>query len=67
MNEKLKNVIEYGLFKKKLTKSELAEYMNMSYPTMLNKINNAASLKISEAERLCKILNIELTELLKIN
>lgn len=67
MNEKLKNVIEYGLFKKKLTKSELAEYMNMSYPTMLNKINNAGSFKISEAERLCKILNIELTELLKIN
>ena len=67
MNDKLKEAIEYGMFKKRISKLELSEYMNMSYPTMLSKINNPGTLKISEADRLCSILNIKLTELLNIN
>jgi len=66
MNEKLKNTIEYAMFKHKITKLELSGYMNMSYPTMLSKINNPGTLKISEADRLCNILNIELTEFLNV-
>ena len=50
MNEKLKRAIEYGMFKKKISKLELSSYMNMSYPTMLSKINNPGTLKISEAD-----------------
>ena len=66
MNEKLKNVIELEMFKNKINKLELAGYMNMSYPTMLSKLSEPGTLKISEAAMLCDILNIELTELLNI-
>tara|TARA_R100000329_G_scaffold92994_1_gene77531 strand:- start:692 stop:898 length:207 start_codon:yes stop_codon:yes gene_type:complete len=66
MNEKLKNIIEYEMFRKRINKIEMAEYMQMSYPTMLSKIKSPGTFKISEADRLCKILNIELTELLNI-
>ena len=67
MNEKLKNIIELEMFRNKINKLELSEYMNMSYPTMLSKLNSPGTLKISEADRLCNILNIKLTELLNIN
>jgi len=67
MNDKLKNIIELEMFRNKINKVELSEFMNMSYPTMLSKINNPGTLKISEADRLCNILNIKLTELLNIN
>ena len=40
--------------------------MNMSYPTMLSKLSDPDTLKISEAKRLCGILNIELSEMLTI-
>ena len=66
MNEKIKNIIEYEMFKNKINKLELAGYMNMSYPTMLSKLSEPGTLKISEAARLCDILNIELTELLNV-
>ena len=66
MNQKLKGQIEYAMFKIKINKKQLASYMNMSYPTMLSKIESADTLKISEAVRLCRILDIELTELLTI-
>ena len=66
MNEKLKGQIEYAMFKNKINKKELGSYMNMSYPTMLSKIESPDTLKISEAVRLCGILNIELSELLTI-
>ena len=67
MNEKLKNIIEYEMFRKRINKIEMAEYMQMSYPTMLNKLKNPGTLKISEAERLCRILNLNLTEFLTNN
>lgn len=66
MNQKIKGQIEYAMFKNKINKKQLASYMNMSYPTMLSKIESADTLKISEAVRLCRILDIELTELLTI-
>ena len=66
MNEKLKGQIEYAMFKNKINKKELGSYMNMSYPTMLSKLSDPDTLKISEAKRLCGILNIELSEMLTI-
>ena len=63
MNQKLKGQIEYAMFK---NKKELGSFMNMSYPTILSKIESPDTLKISEAVRLCGILNMELTELLTI-
>ena len=67
MNEKLKRIIGYAMYENDLTKLELSEYMNMSYPTMLNKLKNPGTLKISEAERLCRILNLNLTDFLTNN
>ena len=64
MNEKLKRIIGYAMYENDLTKLELSEYMEMSYPTMLNKLKNPGTLKLSEAKRLCAILNLSITEFL---
>ena len=60
MNEKLKEAIEYAMFKHKVSKLELSELMNVSYPTMLSRLKNTDLMKFSEADKLCNILNMEL-------
>ena len=60
MNEKLKEAIEYAMFKHKVSKLELSELMNVSYPTMLSRLKSPELMKFSEADRLCNILNMEL-------
>lgn len=67
MNDKIKSLIGYAMYKKNISKVELSEYMNMSYPTMLNKLKDPGTLKISEADRLCRILNLNLTDFLNNN
>ena len=67
MNEKLKRIIGYAMYENDLTKLELSEYMEMSYPTMLNKLKDPGTLKISEADRICRILNLNLNEFLTNN
>ena len=64
MEENLKTAVEYAMFKNKVTKKELSDYMEMSYPTMLKYLNNLGSLKIRDANRLCNILNLNLKELI---
>lgn len=64
MEENLKTAVEYAMFKNKVTKKELSNYMEMSYPTMLKYLNNLGSLKIRDANRLCNILNLNLKELI---
>jgi|TARA_B100000424_G_scaffold113784_2_gene85696 DNA-binding Xre family transcriptional regulator len=65
MDSKIKDLIEYGMYKKKINKVQLASYMNMSYPTISTKINNGSTLKFSEAKRLGNILDIDLGKFLK--
>jgi hypothetical protein len=60
MNEKLKEAIEYAMFKHKVSKLELSELMNVSYPTMLSRLKSPELMKFSEADKLCNILNMEL-------
>ena len=60
MNEKLKEAIEYAMFKHKVSKLELSELMNVSYPTMLSRLKSPELMKFSEADRLCNILKMEL-------
>ena len=67
MNERLQRIIGYAMYENDLTKLELSEYMEMSYPTMLNKLKDPGTLKISEADRLCRILNLNLNEFLTNN
>ena len=64
MEENLKTAVEYAMFKNKVTKKELSNYMEMSYPTMLKYLNNLGSLKIRDANRLCNILHLNLKELI---
>ena len=60
MNDKLKETIEYAMFKHKVSKLELSELMNVSYPTMLSRLKSPELMKFSEADKLCGILNMEL-------
>ena len=64
MIENFKRAIEYSMFHNKVTKKELSEYMEMSYPTMLKYLSDPGLLKINDANRLCNILNLSLNELL---
>jgi len=60
MRNRLKNAIEFAMFKHKVSKIELSELMEVSYPTMLSKLKRPDEMKFSQAEKLCNILNIEL-------
>lgn len=42
-----------------MTKKEVAEKMHISRMTLYNKMNNRTKFRISEIERLCKILNLD--------
>ena len=65
-NEKRQSLIGFAMYKSNINKKELAELLELSYPTMLSKLKDTGSFKLSEADKLCIILNIELTELLNI-
>ena len=64
MVENFKRAVRYSMFHNKITKKDLSDYMNMSYPTMLKYLNDPGLLRISDAKRLCSILNLSLTELI---
>ena len=66
VNEKRRELIMITMFKRKITKNKLAAVMNLSYPTVLSKINNPASLKLQECDTLCKTLKINLIEFLTV-
>ena len=57
----------FAMFKKKITKVDLAKMLNVSYPTILSRLNNLGSLRISEAVELCEILDIKVIELITLN
>jgi DNA-binding Xre family transcriptional regulator len=67
MNERLQLIIRFAMYENDLTKLDLSDLMEWSYPTALSRLKNPGTLKISEAERLCKILNLNLNELLTNN
>tara|TARA_R110002020_G_scaffold55470_1_gene153829 strand:+ start:153 stop:353 length:201 start_codon:yes stop_codon:yes gene_type:complete len=64
MAENFKRAVEYSMFRNKVTKKDLSDIMDMSYPTMLKYLKDPGSLKISHAKRLCEVLNLSLTELI---
>ena len=67
MNEKLKRAIGYAMYDNNITKIELSEIMEISYPTMLSKLSNPQNMKISEMNKICQILNLDLEQILTIN
>lgn len=52
------------MIRNKIRKVELASKMELSYPSILNKIDNPGTFKVSELLKLCNILNVDINELL---
>ena len=52
------------MIRQKIRKVELADRMELSYPSILNKIDNPGTFKVSELLELCNILNVDINELL---
>ena len=52
------------MIRQKIRKVELADRMELSYPSILNKIENPGTFKVSELLKLCNILNVDINELL---
>lgn len=65
-NEKRQEMIRLAMAKKCINKKELSKTLNFSYPTMLSKLKDTGSFKLTEADNLCRILNVSLTELITI-
>lgn len=51
--------LELAIIRTDMTKKEVAEKMHISRMTLYNKMNNRTKFRISEIERLCKILNLD--------
>ena len=43
---------------------ELSEHLDMSYPTMLTKLKDVGTFKLSEFDKVCTYLNLDIKELL---
>ena len=67
LNEKRQSIIGFAMYKKKISKLQLAKALNLSYPTMLSKLKDTGSLKLSEADNICAYLHINLNELITLN
>jgi DNA-binding Xre family transcriptional regulator len=71
MNENLvrRSLIVCAMKRKKVNKKNLSKFLNVSYPTILQKLKNPDEFNIRQAKKLCEYLNIELKELvtLKMN
>ena len=52
------------MIRQKIRKVQLAVEMDLSYPSILNKIENPGTFKVSELLKLCNILNVDINELL---
>ena len=52
------------MIRQKIRKVELADKMELSYPSILNKIENPGTFEVSELLNLCNILNVDINELL---
>jgi hypothetical protein len=50
--------------KNKVRKNHLAKELNLSYPTMLSKLEQPFSFKVSELLLLCEIVELDINELL---
>ncbi len=57
--------IHLAMFKNNVSKTDLADYLDMSYPTMLTKLKDVGTFKLSEFDRVCNYLNLDINELIK--
>ena len=63
-SQDIRESIHRLMIRNKIRKIELASKMELSYPSILNKIENPGTFKVSELLELCNILNVDINELL---
>ena len=61
-NKIRQDMIGFAMYKHTATKKELASALDLSYPTMLSKLKDTGSFRLSEFENLCDYLNIEVNK-----
>jgi hypothetical protein len=62
--DKVRDTLILEMMKNKVRKNHLAKELNLSYPTMLSKLEQPFSFKVSELLLLCEVINMDLNELL---
>ena len=62
--DKVRDTLILEMTKNKVRKNHLAKELNLSYPTMLSKLEQPFSFKVSELLLLCEVINMDLNELL---
>ena len=56
--------INLAMFENNVSKVELAEHLDVSYPTMLTKLKDIGTFKLSEFNKVCTYLNLSINELI---
>ena len=62
--DEVRNTLILEMMKNKIRKNQLAKSLGLSYPTMLAKLDNPFSFKVSELLLLCEIVKLDINELL---
>ena len=52
LNDQRQSIIGFAMYKNKVSKKTLAKALGLSYPTMLSKLKDTGSMKLSEADAL---------------
>ena len=64
-NQKRQDIISFAMYQNKINKRQLSKLLDFSYPTMLSKLKDTGTLKLSEADRLCNCLNINIADFIE--
>jgi|TARA_R100000231_G_scaffold17309_1_gene17992 hypothetical protein len=62
--DEVRETLILEMMKNKVRKNHLAKELNLSYPTMLSKLEQPFSFKVSELLLLCEIVKLDINELL---
>ena len=62
--DEVRNTLVLEMMKNKIRKNYLAIELGLSYPTILTKLDNPFSFKVSELLLLCEIVKLDINELL---
>ena len=62
--DEVRETLILEMMKNKVRKNHLAKELNLSYPTMLSKLEQPFSFKVSELLLLCQIVKLDINDLL---
>ena len=62
--DEVRETLILEMMKNKVRKNHLAKALNLSYPTMLSKLEQPFTFKVSELLLLCEIVELDINELL---